>query len=132
MSAILGKLKKRPQFLKVSVSGKRWVTPGFILQMHVRETVENDPNTIENIRIGYLVSKKVGCAVDRNRVKRRLQAAVAKVFSSCAQPGRDYILIGRRNAYNRPFKSLLSDMKWAIKNLDARHDIPKNSIKDRH
>ena len=132
MSTILGKLKKRPQFLKISVSGKKWITPAFILQMRVRQNLGNDHNTTENIRIGYLISKKVGCAVTRNRVKRRLKAAVEKVFSSCARPGRDYVLIGRRNAYDRPFKSLLSDMEWALKNLDAQLDTPRHLIKDRY
>ena len=74
----------------------------------------------DEVRVGYTVSKKVGHAVVRNRVKRRLRAAVEKVFVSEAKSGRDYVLIGRKAAYRQSFDSLLSDMKWSLKKLDAR------------
>ena len=110
--------------MNISASGQTWVTPGFVVQMRVREAQETNPNPTQKFRIGYTVSRKVGSAVARNRIKRRLRAAVTKVFYSCTGPDRDYVFIGRRNAYHRPFKSLVSDMKRALQKLDARLDIP--------
>ena len=125
MTANLGKLTNRKQFVQISASGEKWVTPGFVVQMRVREAEETYSNPNNKIRIGYTVGRKVGGAVARNRVKRRLRAAVMRVFNSCAGPDRDYVLIGRPNAYHRPFKSLVSDMKWALQKLDAQLNIPK-------
>ena len=109
MTTVLGKLRNRPQFLKVAAKGRKWVTPGFILQVRSHNYEEREIATYENIRIGYTVSKKVGSAVIRNRVKRRLRALVAKVISSYARANRDYVLIGRKNAFDRPFDFMVSD-----------------------
>ena len=84
----------------------------------------------EKIRIGYSVSKKVGGAVVRNRVKRRLRALVAKVISSYARANRDYVLIGRKNAFDRPFDFMVSDMNWALRKLDARVKILNDTVED--
>jgi len=124
MTANLGKLTNRKQFVNISASGEKWVTPGFVVQMRVRETEETITNPPKKIRIGYTVSRKVGSAVTRNRVKRRLRAAVTRVFFSCVGPDRDYVFIGRRIACHRPFKLLVSDMKWALQKLGERLDIP--------
>jgi len=45
-------------------------------------------------RIGYAVPRKVGGAVDRNRVKRRLREAIAR-NESLLRPATDYVLIAR-------------------------------------
>ena len=65
MTTVLGKLRNRPQFLKVAAKGRKWVTPGFILQVHSHNYEEREIATHENIRIGYSVSKKVGGAVKK-------------------------------------------------------------------
>ena len=117
-------LKKRSQFLRVAEGRRKWVTPGFVLQILVRdldaETGEDDRST----RVGFTVTKKVGNAVVRNRVKRRLRAAVAEIVPGYAPAGNDYVLIGREKALERPYRSLLSDLKWALRKLDEKADLP--------
>ena len=130
MTTVLGKLRNRPQFLKVAAKGRKWVTPGFILQVHSHNYEEREIAPHENIRIGYTVSKKVGGAVVRNRVKRRLRALVVKVISSYARVNRDYVLIGRKNAFDRPFDFMVSDMNWALRKLDARVEILNDTVED--
>jgi ribonuclease P protein component len=48
----------------------------------------------ESARVGYAVPRKVGGAVDRNGIKRRLREAVAR-HESLLQPATDYVLIAR-------------------------------------
>lgn len=45
-------------------------------------------------RVGYAVPRRVGGAVDRNQVKRRLREAVAR-NEELLRPGTDYVLIAR-------------------------------------
>ena len=63
MTAVLGKLRNRPQFLKVAAKGRKWITPGFILQVRSHNYEEREIATHETIRIGYTVSRQVGSAV---------------------------------------------------------------------
>ena len=75
------------------------------------------------IRIGYTVSKKVGCAVVRNKIKRRLRAAANNVLATKKFAGNDYVFIGRKEAQYRKFNSLVSDINWAIKRLNKSEEI---------
>ena len=66
-----------------------------------------------------LVSKRVSkLAVVRNRVKRRLKAAVKKGFEH-AKPGFDYVIIGKLEAKQRDMKLLVGDLKYALKKIHA-------------
>ena len=67
-------------------------------------------------RIGYTVTKKAGNAVERNRIRRRLRAAVKRLTDK-TRPGLDYVLIARREAITAPFSSLLNDLERALKRL---------------
>ena len=119
-------LKKRRQFLQVAASQRKWVTPGFVLQLNVRAAVRSASRVdqvLESPRVGFTVTKRVGNAVDRNRVKRRLKAAAAEVVPSYASAGNDYVLIGRKQALKTSFQSLTSDLKWALRKLDERADL---------
>lgn len=119
-------LKKRRQFLQVAASQRKWVTPGFVLQLNVRGAIRSatrDDQFLESPRVGFTVTKRVGNAVVRNKVKRRLRAAAAEVVPSHASAGNDYVLIGRKQALERPFQSLTSDLKWALRKLDERADL---------
>ena len=119
-------LKKRRQFLQVAASQRKWVTPGFVVQLNVRAAVRAgswDDQVLGSPRVGFTVTKRVGNAVVRNRVRRRLRAAAAEVVPSYASAGNDYVLIGRKQALERPFQSLTSDLKWALRKLDERADL---------
>jgi ribonuclease P protein component len=71
------------------------------------------------VRVGFTVSKKVGNAVERNRVRRRLREMVRLSQAATMQPGHDYVLIGRRAALRMPFERLVEDFSRALDRLQA-------------
>ena len=73
----------------------------------------------EVMRVGFTVSRKVGNAVERNRVRRRLRAAAGAVLPARAKPGHDYVVIGRRAALARAYGDLLGDLRTALAKIDA-------------
>ena len=108
----LARLKTRRDFLRVADTRARFVTPGLILQ--IRRHGADEAATLPSIRVGFTVSKKVGNAVVRNRVRRRLRAAADAVIAQCGKPHRDYVLIGRRESEDRPYADLLGDIETAL------------------
>ena len=103
------RLKKRADFLRVARKGMRHVSPGLILVVASQDVTKIDPSK-PTIGIGFTASKKVGNAVTRNRVKRRLRAAVREVIHNNVIPNRDYVVIGRGKTVNRAFEDLKSDL----------------------
>lgn len=77
------------------------------------------------IRVGFTVTKKTGNAVIRNRIRRRLRAAVGEVLPAAGRAGHDYVLIARTEALRLPFRDLVGDLGRALRKL---HDPrPKGS-----
>lgn len=70
-------------------------------------------------RVGFTVSRHVGNAVERNRVRRRLREMVRLAAAETLQAGHDYVLIGRRAALNRPFDQMLRDFAMAVRRIHA-------------
>ncbi len=100
------RLKKRADFLHLTSNGRRAVAAGMVVQRL--------PNRLEKARIGFTVTKKIGNAVARNRVRRRLREVVRLCFSECGQEGYDYVIIGRACAKDRPFEALKQDFVSAV------------------
>lgn len=117
------RLKDRPEFLRVASTRLRHAQPGLVLQMREHGNHELSAEKYEPIRLGFTVSKKVGNAVARNRVKRRLRAAAEAVLPNHAKPHRDFVIIGRQNAVKRSFPELKADLEKALKKLNAYEDI---------
>lgn len=69
------------------------------------------------LRFGITASRRVGNAVARNRVRRRLRAAAESVLPKRAKPGYDYVLIGRAATLQRPWLALLADLTEALRRL---------------
>lgn len=107
-------IEKRRDFVLATNVGKRFITGSFILQMNKRA---DDHFAPPPPRFGFTVTKKMGNAVTRNRIKRRLREAVREAATKLALPGHDYVLIPRHKALDCPFPDLLRDMEFAFSRI---------------
>jgi len=103
-------LRKRAEFLAVAENGKRWVAPGFILQIGA------DKEPSDKIRYGLTASRKVGNAVVRNKCRRRLRALAAELLPN-ASSSHDYVLIARATTATCEFSELRRDMLKGMKRM---------------
>ena len=69
-------------------------------------------------RFGFTVTRQVGNAVVRNRIRRRLKAAVAGAAGAHARSDFDYVVIARRAALERSFSALVADLVRALDRID--------------
>src|SRR3954451_11397093 len=106
----LSTIKKRADFLAAN-AGKRASTPGFILL--VRDRKDSDPL----MRVGFTVTKKIGGAVVRNRMKRRFRALAREVVPAKGIAGADHVIIGRAKGIEREFGLLRSELMGALAQL---------------
>jgi ribonuclease P protein component len=79
----------------------------------------NRADGTRTVRIGFTATRKIGGAVVRNRVKRRLREAARILAPFHAKPGCDYVFIARGGTATRPWARLLDDMKTALIRLAA-------------
>jgi ribonuclease P protein component len=82
--------------------------PGFVLLVHPRD--DGDPM----IRLGITVTKKIGNAVVRNRMKRRFRALARDVLAADGISGADHVLIGRAGGIERDFGDLRAELVKAL------------------
>ncbi len=106
----MDKLRQRADFL-AAAAARKVPTASFVLQ--ARRRADDGP-----ARIGFTVSRKVGTAVERNRVRRRLRATV-RAAQALMQPGHDYVLVGRRAALAAPFQEIAAALGGALRRAHA-------------
>lgn len=118
------RLTRRSEFLHAAAAGRKSAMPGLVLQavspagqpVQGENSVDQDTPT----RVGFTASRRVGGAVVRNRAKRRLRAAVARVMPGHAKAGRDYVVIARAATLHRGFEELLRDLQTALTRVDEK------------
>jgi ribonuclease P protein component len=113
------RLRQRADFL-AAASGIKAPSAAFVLQARNRR--DHGP-----ARFGFTVSKRVGNAVERNRVRRRLREIVRLSAASRARAGHDYVLVGRRAALNLPFDRMTQDFEGALRRVHTEHGGKRNS-----
>lgn len=112
--ATMGRLTRRPQFLRVAERGRRVAAPGMVLQAY--KPGADEPRA-EDIRLGLTASRKVGGAVVRNRARRRLRALAREVLPRHGARGCDYVLVARGDTATRPWPDLVEDIEAALRRL---------------
>ncbi|HET7316430.1 MAG TPA: ribonuclease P protein component [Sphingomicrobium sp.] len=103
-------MTKRSDFLAAN-AGRRAATPAFVLLVRDRK----DSDSLK--RVGFTVSRKVGNAVTRNRMKRRLRALAREILPENGFSGSDHVLIGRSGGVEREFAQLRSDLTNALRRV---------------
>ncbi|KEQ51934.1 Ribonuclease P protein component [Sphingobium chlorophenolicum] len=88
--------------------------PGFVLL--VRERGDGDPA----MRYGITVTKKIGGAVIRNRMKRRFRVLARTLLPVHGVAGADHVLIGRSEGVERDFGLLRGELEKALKKVMSR------------
>src|SRR3982074_667853 len=106
------RLRQRADFL-AAATGIKVPAAAFVLQ--ARKRADEGP-----VRIGFTVSKKVGNAVERNRVRRRLRDIVRSLPAESLHPGHDYVLVGWRAALAVPFDRMRKDFDGALRRAHTR------------
>ncbi len=120
-------LKKRAEFQRVR-GGQRWSGRGFLAEGKRREIAQadgapgdgapRDGAPSSNVtRFGFTVSKKVGKAVERNRIKRRLKEALRLLPAELAPIATDVVVVARRPALDMDFADLTADVRAALARL---------------
>ena len=82
--------------------------------------VRNRDDQDSQIRVGFTVTKKVGGAVVRNRMKRRMRALAREIVSVSGIVGCDHVMIGRGKGIEREFALLRSDLVGALDKVRAK------------
>jgi len=106
------RLTQRADFL-AAAKGAKVSGDAFVLQALERR--DAGPS-----RFGFTVSKKVGSAVERNRVRRRLRDVVRRSAALPSSSGHDYVLIGRRAALTIPFEAMMADFAGALNRIHRK------------
>jgi ribonuclease P protein component len=121
------RLRRRSDFRAIAQAGARAPAKAFVLQALQRD--ETGPT-----RLGFTVSRQVGNAVERNRVRRRLREMVRGKPEAAFAPGHDYVLIGRRFALNCPFGDMTRELDGALRRVatGAHKPAPLNKAGSDH
>ena len=73
----------------------------------------------KNLKISFVVKKKIGNAVTRNKIKRKLRAAVQKVAkeNQLIDLNYTYVIFGRNNVYKNKFPLIFSEVNDVFKRI---------------
>lgn len=112
-------LRRRSDFLAARNDGIKVGGPLIGLQMRDRGAPDERP------RVGFTVTKRVGGAVERNRMKRRLRAAARACLAPTAMAGCDYVLVARRAVLDAPFERLVRDVGEAVRRAHGKAGVGK-------
>lgn len=109
----IGRLRRRSEFL-AAASGRRFHNERLSAQGLLRVAEAPGADDPDGLRIGFTITKRVGHATERNRIRRRLRAAVAAAAADLPNRTADVVLVARRPALHAPFALLVDDLRRAV------------------
>lgn len=115
-----GRLRKDSEFEAVRKRGRSWASDLLVLR-----TLSNG---LPRSRFGYLVSKRIGRAVTRNRVRRRMREAVRLVSVA---PGWDLVIIARPGVARASYSSIAQTIRDLLRRARALGDVRPEGVSAR-
>ena len=122
MHSSLSVIRKRSDFLAAN-RGLRVARPGFVLLAR--------PNDGQGKRYGITVTKKIGNAVVRNRMKRRFRELLWSALPESGLPDHDHVLIGREGGVERDFAQLREELGAALARAAEGKGDPARGLRKR-
>lgn len=113
-------MRKRADFLAAN-RGLRVARPGFVLLAN--------PNGGLGKRYGVTVTKKIGNAVVRNRMKRRFRELLRAALPGRGLADHDHVLIGREGGIERDFATMREELGAALARAAAGKGDPPRKRK---
>jgi ribonuclease P protein component len=110
-------LRRRSDFLAAN-HGLRIARPGFVLLAR--------PNNGQGLRYGITVTKRIGNAVVRNRMKRRFRELLRDALPLEGLADHDHVMIGREGGIERDFAQMREELSIALQRArDGKADPPR-------
>jgi len=112
------KILKAQEFKRTLKIGKKFVVPELVLF-----AAKNNENRDVN-RMGFIVTKKIGNAVERNKVKRRLREIFRQIEQKelqAEEKALDLVFIARAKTKTASYQRLEQSFKFAYNNMIKRH-----------
>ena len=116
-------LGRRVEFQRLR-GGVRWSGAGFLMEGKPRDAGSD----IAGARFGFTITKKIGKAHERNRIRRRLSHALRSVQIPAALRFWDCVIVARRGAIEQPFDRLVEDFRSALVRLSRSPAAPVKAI----
>jgi ribonuclease P protein component len=110
-AAAFERLRRRAEFVRVA-AGRR--AHGALFTLQVGAGVPDGPP-----RFGLTVTRKSGTATERNRIRRRLRAALGSVAPLAARAGHDYVIVARRAVLDARYDHLLAELAAIFRRAHA-------------
>jgi ribonuclease P protein component len=110
-------LKRRSDFQRVR-GGKRWATPHLLVEAKARPaSSELAATPLVGARFGITITRKIGGAVVRNRVRRRLKAILSDCGASLSLPDHDYVIVARDSIAQAAFADIKASLETALQRI---------------
>ena len=106
------------QFLKI-LKEKKINTKYFVIYFD-KNTINFEKNVNKYLNISFVIKKKTGNAVVRNKIKRKLKSAVQKILREhrVININYNYVIFGKNNVYRDKFEFILDEVNKTFKKIN--------------
>jgi len=116
--AAADRLHRSAEFIRLQRSGVRFESPHFVVYAgNLAGNLDDEPT---RSRLGVTVSRRVGIAVVRNRVKRRVREIFRRVIRDNLPAGTSIVVIARAGAATLPSPAINIELTMAARSLGQR------------
>ncbi len=115
-------IRKRADFVSISKNSVKFHSKTtLLLAQKTAEKHLSSPKTgkiIDFCRVGYTITKMVGGAVVRNKIKRRYREAFRLLYKNHAKNHFDYVVIAKKDAASSDYKKICNDLEFCFKGIN--------------